>query len=74
MVQIYVSDMFSSLSRPITELVGFKRIELITGEKKKFYFALDLSQLAFLDKKMKWKIEKRRVYSHDRNLFKRYKA
>lgn len=57
-VQIYVSDMFSSLSRPITELVGFKRIKLKTGEKKKVYFSLDLSQLAFLDKKLKWKIEK----------------
>ncbi|KAK8898194.1 hypothetical protein M9Y10_000468 [Tritrichomonas musculus] len=57
-VQIYVSDVYSSLSRPITELVGFKRIELKKGEKKIVYFSLDLSQLAFLDKKMKWKIEK----------------
>ena len=38
--------------------IGFKKIELKTGEKKKVYFSLDLSQLSFLDKKMKWKIEK----------------
>lgn len=57
-VQIYVSDMYSSLVRPIQELIGFKRIELKAGESKEIHFNLDLTQLAFLDKKMNWKIEK----------------
>ncbi|WP_237163512.1 fibronectin type III-like domain-contianing protein [Paenibacillus sp. BIHB 4019] len=43
--------------RPNKELVGFKRISLQPGESKNVIFTLQMSQLAFLDKKMNWIVE-----------------
>ncbi len=57
-VQLYISDRFSSRTRPVQELAGFCRVFLDTGEKKTVRFTLAPSQLAFLDKDMCWKIEK----------------
>lgn len=57
-VQIYVSDCYASMTRPVQELVGFVRVHLEAGEKKHIVFTLDPSQLAFLDRDMRWKIEK----------------
>ncbi len=56
-VQLYLKDRFASQTRPVMELGGFKRIDLQPGEKKKVGFRLELSQLAFLDKNIKWKVE-----------------
>ena len=57
-VQLYVSDRYASMTRPVQELVGFARVHLEAGEKKHVVFTLDPSQLAFLDQDMRWKIEK----------------
>ena len=57
-VQLYVSDNYASMTRPVQELVGFARVHLAAGEKKHVVFTLDPSQLAFLDRDMRWKIEK----------------
>lgn len=57
-VQLYVSDCYASMTRPVQELVGFVRVHLEAGEKKHIVFTLDPSQLAFLDRDMRWKIEK----------------
>lgn len=56
-VQVYVRDCFSSMVRPVQELVGFKRTHFKKGQKKSFRFHMNLSQVAFLDNDMKWKIE-----------------
>ncbi|MCL1819667.1 MAG: glycoside hydrolase family 3 C-terminal domain-containing protein [Oscillospiraceae bacterium] len=56
-VQLYIKDRFASMTRPVTELAGFKRIHLQPGEKKTVCFKLKASQLAFLDREMRWKIE-----------------
>ncbi len=56
-VQLYIRDRFASQTRPVMELAGFKRVGLQPGERRKVEFELDLSQLAFLDRDMKWKIE-----------------
>lgn len=55
--QLYVSDVYASMTRPVKELAGFARIHLEPGEKKRLTFTLHTSQLAFLDQDMKWKIE-----------------
>ena len=55
--QLYVSDVYASMTRPVKELAGFARIYLEPGEKKRLSFSLHTSQLAFLDQDMKWKIE-----------------
>lgn len=57
-VQLYLRDIHASMARPVKELAGFKRITLKAGEKKMVTFNVNLSQLAFLDTNMKWKIEK----------------
>lgn len=56
-VQAYVSDLWSSVVRPEQQLVGFLRVELKKGQKKRVDFTLEFSQLAFLDTEMRWKIE-----------------
>lgn len=56
-VQLYISDRCASRTRPVQELAGFCRVHLRPGEKKTVRFSLRPSQLAFLDKDMRWKIE-----------------
>lgn len=55
--QLYISDMYASMTRPVKELAGFARIHLEPRERKRLAFTLHTSQLAFLDQDMKWKIE-----------------
>lgn len=57
-VQLYLTDRYASMTRPVKELAGFKRISLKPGEKKKITFEVFSSQTAFLDGEMRWKIEK----------------
>lgn len=57
-VQLYLIDRYASMTRPVKELAGFKRISLKPGEKKTIVFEVSASQMAFLDKDMRWKIEK----------------
>lgn len=57
-VQLYIHDVRASMARPVKELAGFLRLGLKAGEKKTVEFTLQASQTAFLDREMKWKIEK----------------
>jgi beta-glucosidase len=56
-VQLYVSDRFASVSRPVLELAGFRRLHLQPGQTDHVQFRLNVSQLAFLDADMRWRIE-----------------
>ncbi len=56
--QLYVKDYYGSMTRPLKELAGFKRVSLKPGERKRVTFCVRESQLAFLDRKMRWKVEK----------------
>lgn len=57
-VQLYLRDVYASMTRPVKELQGFARVELNPGEEKKVCFTVAPSQMAFLDEDMRWKIEK----------------
>ena len=57
-VQLYLKDRYASVTRPVKELAGFKRITLEPGEEKTVIFTVAASQSAFLDRDMRWKIEK----------------
>ena len=57
-VQLYLRDPHASMTRPVKELAGFARIDLLPGESKEIRFTLDPSLSAFLDEDMRWKIEK----------------
>lgn len=48
-VQLYVRDMVGSLTRPVRELKGFRRIHLEPGETTIVEFALPVDDLAFFN-------------------------
>ena len=56
-VQLYLRDRFSSVTRPVKELAGFCRVTLQPGQAKRIQFAVHPSQTAFLDRQMNWKVE-----------------
>lgn len=57
-VQLYLSDRYADMTRLVKELAGFKRVSLKPGEKKTVVFEVMASQMAFLDRDMRWKVEK----------------
>lgn len=57
-VQLYLIDRYAGMTRPVKELAGFKRVSLKPGETKTIVFEVAASQMAFLDKEMRWKVEK----------------
>ena len=56
-VQLYVNDLVASITRPVKELKGFKRIALETAETKTVEFELPVETLGFYDKDMKFTVE-----------------
>ena len=48
-VQLYISDVKSSLPRPLKELKGFEKIYLSPGEQKDVTITIDKSALSFFD-------------------------
>ncbi len=48
-VQLYVSDLKSSLPRPIKELKGFRKVMLQPGESREVEFVLDRTSLSYFD-------------------------
>ena len=56
-VQLYIRDLVSSVTRPIMELKDFKRVSLAPGESKTVEFVITPDKLAFLDLNMKSIVE-----------------
>ena len=56
-VQLYVRDKVSSVTRPVKELKGYKRIHLKVGETKKVIFEITPESLAFYDIDMNYVVE-----------------
>jgi beta-glucosidase len=56
-VQLYVRDVVSSVTRPVKELKGFKRVTLAPGAATSVEFTLDREALALWDKNMKRVVE-----------------
>ncbi len=52
-VQLYLNDPVASMSRPVKELHGFKRIMLKAGESQKVTFRIDVDALKFWNQQMK---------------------
>ena len=52
-VQLYIRDLVSSVTRPIMELKDFRRISLAPGESKTIEFVVTPDKLSFLDLNMK---------------------
>ena len=51
-VQLYVRDLVGSVTRPVKELKGFRRIRLKPGERQRISFTLHTDELAFYGRDM----------------------
>jgi beta-glucosidase len=56
-VQLYVKDEFGSVTRPVKELKGFKKLLLKKGEKKTVEFEISTDDLRFYNIDMKFVAE-----------------
>jgi beta-glucosidase len=56
-VQLYIRDLASSVTRPVKELKGFRKISLHPGETKTVIIEITPGSLAFYDVKMKYVVE-----------------
>lgn len=56
-VQLYMNNLSSSVTRPVKQLYGFKRITLNAGAKAKVTFSFPVSLLGFYNREMKYVLE-----------------
>lgn len=56
-VQLYVRDKVGSVTRPVKELKGFRRITLQPGETQTVSFTLSVGELAYWTRSMKKEVE-----------------
>jgi beta-glucosidase len=56
-VQMYIRDLVSSVTRPVKELKGFRRVELAPGESTTVKFEIAADLLKFWDVNMKYVVE-----------------
>jgi len=56
-VQMYIRDVVSSVTRPVKELKGFQKVTLRPGESKTVTFEITPELLAFYDINMKYVVE-----------------
>ena len=56
-VQLYIRDEVSSVTRPVKELRGFRRVTLDAGESKTIEFTLGPDELSFLNREMRRVVE-----------------
>lgn len=56
-VQLYIRDLVGSVTRPVKELKGFKKIMIPSGKSQRVLFTIKPSDLAFYTKDMSFKAE-----------------
>ncbi|HEY1305454.1 MAG TPA: glycoside hydrolase family 3 N-terminal domain-containing protein [Vicinamibacterales bacterium] len=56
-VQLYIRDQVSSVTRPVKELRGFARVTLKPGESKNVSFSLGPEELSLIDRRMQRVVE-----------------
>ena len=56
-VQLYISDKYSSITRPVKELKAYQRVSLKPGELKEIVFELIKSAFAYYDSEMNYVVE-----------------
>ena len=56
-VQLYIKDDFSSATRPVKELKGFKKVFIKKGESLSVFFTINENDLAYIDKDMNFRAE-----------------
>jgi beta-glucosidase len=61
-VQLYVRDLVGSVTRPVRELKGFKRVRLDPGQRQTVEFELHTDELAFYGRDMQFSTEPGRFH------------
>jgi beta-glucosidase len=56
-VQLYIRDRVSSVTRPVKELKGFERVWLRPGETRTLTLPITPESLAFYDIEMRYRVE-----------------
>ncbi len=56
-VQLYMQDVTASLVRPVKELKGFMRVELLPGQEKEAVFYLNKQDMGFYDNEGNYRLE-----------------
>ncbi len=56
-VQVYVTDVAASVTRPVKQLRAFERVSLAPGESKTLAFTLGPRDLGLLDARFRWTVE-----------------
>jgi beta-glucosidase len=56
-VVVFLRDLYSSVTRPVKQVVAFKRVHLEAGEERSVSFTIQADQLALYDVKMRRVIE-----------------
>ena len=56
-VQLYIRDLVGTVTRPVKELKGFKKITLKAGEEQKITFTLSAKDLSFYNSELKFVAE-----------------
>lgn len=57
-VQLYISDLYASITPDVRRLRGFEKIALKPGETKKVEFKITARDVAFVAKDLRWTVEK----------------
>ena len=56
-MQLYVHDRVASVTRPVRELKGFRKIALNAGESTDVSFTITRQDLAFVGQDLQWRAE-----------------
>ena len=56
-VQLYIRDNFSAVTRPVKELKGFERVSLEPGEAQRVQFDITPEALGYFGTDMSWQVE-----------------
>jgi beta-glucosidase len=56
-VQLYIRDLVSSVTRPVKELKGFRRVTLQPGDRKHIEFSLSAAELGSYNRELKFVVE-----------------
>ena len=56
-IQLYVTDVAASVSRPVKLLRGFERVTLRPGERRRIEFTIGGEDLGFYDRRMRFVVE-----------------
>jgi len=56
-VQLYIQDVYGSITRPVKELKGFQKVFLKKGETKNITFTIDQEMLKFYNADLKFAAE-----------------